>query len=75
MSWLAPDQDASWSPSFGGALGTTSWDKALRSAQDSLERLGLSIGLGTTGVTQDELEEEAGDRDVWASLLTATATP
>ncbi|TWW61064.1 hypothetical protein D4764_05G0011540 [Takifugu flavidus] len=34
--------------------------------QDTLERLCLSTGLG---IPLDELEEVAGEREVWASLL------
>ncbi|TWW56604.1 hypothetical protein D4764_08G0005910 [Takifugu flavidus] len=37
--------------------------------QDTLERLCLSTGLGTPGDPPDELEEVAGEREVWASLL------
>ncbi|TWW53859.1 hypothetical protein D4764_0097120, partial [Takifugu flavidus] len=37
--------------------------------QDTLERLCLSTGLGTLGIPPDELEEVAGEREVWASLL------
>ena len=34
-------------PSFGGVPGTHNWDKAPRSVQNLLERLFLSINLGT----------------------------
>jgi len=34
-----------------------------------LERLCLSAGLGTPRGPPEELEEVAGDRDIWVSLL------
>ncbi|TWW77310.1 Proton-coupled folate transporter Heme carrier protein 1 PCFT/HCP1 [Takifugu flavidus] len=46
-----------------------------RETQDTLERLCLSTGLGTPGDPSDELEEVAGEREVWASLLRLLPAP
>jgi len=45
------------------------WEETPGKTQDTLERLCLSADLGTPRVPPEELEEVAGDRDVWASLL------
>ncbi|MEQ2301471.1 hypothetical protein AMECASPLE_036398, partial [Ameca splendens] len=39
--------DASWTPSFGGVPGTSHQEEAQGTAQDTLEGLCLSAGLGT----------------------------
>jgi len=54
---------------FGGVLGTTNWDKASRSARTCWRDYVSRFSWERLGVTQDEQEEVAGDRDVWASLL------
>ncbi|MEQ2230860.1 hypothetical protein ILYODFUR_033603, partial [Ilyodon furcidens] len=38
--------DASWTPSSGGVPGTSHWEEAQGTTQDTLEGLCLSAGLG-----------------------------
>ncbi|KAK5612596.1 hypothetical protein CRENBAI_010852, partial [Crenichthys baileyi] len=61
--------DASWTPSSGGVPGTSHREEAQGTAQDTLEGLCLSAGLGTPWAPPEELEEVSGERDVWVSLL------
>lgn len=44
-------------------------DKTLMEIQDILERLHVSYQLDCECLGLEELEERAGEREVWASLL------
>ncbi|KAM9718417.1 uncharacterized protein ACNS7B_019603 isoform 2-T2 [Menidia menidia] len=44
---LKNTQDASWSPPWGGVLGSSHREKAQRKTQDPLEGLCVPAGLGT----------------------------
>ncbi|MEQ2295411.1 Galanin receptor type 1 [Ameca splendens] len=68
VAW-ASIPDASWTPSSGGVPGTSHREEAQGTAQDTLEGLCLSAGLGTPWAPLEELEGVSGERDVWASLL------
>ena len=63
------DKDASWVPSTGGFLGTSKWQETPRQTQNTLERLHISFGLRTPLDPRGELENIAGERNVWTTSL------
>lgn len=53
-------------PPWGGVLGLSSWEGSPGKISDTLGRLHLSVGLGTSSDSSGGAVE---DRSVWASLL------
>jgi len=62
----ASDSDASWMLPSEVFPGTSNWEETPGKTQHTLEGLYLPAGLGTP---RRELENIAGEREVWVSLL------
>lgn len=50
------------------------WEEALRATQDAPERL-FRLSGKHLGISQDELDEVAEEKDVWAALNYCQSTP
>ena len=65
----ASDQDASWTPPWGGVLGTSQWEKGRGRPRTRRRDYVSRLAWERLGVPQEELVEVAGKMEVWASLL------
>ena len=65
----ASGQDASWTSPWGVVSGMPIGEETLGQTEDTLERLYLSTGLGTSRCPTGRVGGLAGERSVWMSLL------